>query len=68
MMILFHTVKQCHASEFCNDSSITIQASSTTECCEKGGKSFSDGFECLPACGVIGELMNPVPLQINNIV
>ena len=56
--VLFHTAKQCHISESCNDPTITVQAGSATECCEKGGKSFNDGFECSPACGIIGEFVN----------
>ncbi|XP_065893478.1 inter-alpha-trypsin inhibitor heavy chain H3-like [Dysidea avara] len=45
--------KQCYLSESCDEGGMTVQAASTTECCEKGGKYFSNGFECLPACGMI---------------
>jgi len=47
----------CHLSGLCNDETITIQAISTTECCDMGGRSFNDGLECLPACGAIGKVL-----------
>ncbi|XP_065894910.1 uncharacterized protein [Dysidea avara] len=55
--------KGCHLSGVCNDDSITIQATSASDCCEKGGRSFSDESDCLPACGLIeGDPHFSVPL------
>jgi len=44
----------CHLSRFCNDDTNTIQARSATDCCDLGGRSYSDGSDCVAACGLIG--------------
>ena len=46
-----------HLSQFCNDVSITIPASSATEHCQLGGRSFNDENDCIVACGLIGKFI-----------
>ena len=63
-MVLYSPLaKQCHVSDSCTDSPVTVLATSTTECCQKGGKSFNDGFMCSPACGEIGEFISTTNAQ-----
>jgi len=50
----------CHRSDLCSDASITIQAASASECCQKGGKTFYDSLRvgCITACRpIIGKCM-----------
>jgi len=54
---LLFAVIGCHLSQFCNDASITIPASSATECCQLGGRSFNDENDCIAACGLIGKFI-----------
>jgi len=35
-----------------------MAASSATECCQQGGRSFNDGSDCITACGLIGKLFS----------
>ena len=46
---------ECHRSGSYNDATITIQASTITDCCQQGGGSFFDDSGCISDCILISK-------------